>query len=79
MQYLNSTFTIPPPEKVTCCEACVYGRGDHASFCTYLTRIRELSAQLHKWESEALTDILFGDGRQKLFDRLSKPSAKERR
>ena len=33
MKYLQSTFTIPPPERVTCCEACVYGRGEHADWC----------------------------------------------
>jgi hypothetical protein len=33
MQYLNPTFSIAPPAAVTCCEACVYGRGAHAAFC----------------------------------------------
>lgn len=33
MQYLKEKFTVPPPERVTACEACVYGRGEHAAWC----------------------------------------------
>ncbi len=34
MRYLDpAPFSIPPPAQVACCEACVYGRGDHAAFC----------------------------------------------
>jgi hypothetical protein len=31
MMYLQKSFTVPAaPEKITACEACVYGRGHHA-------------------------------------------------
>src|SRR5215469_6954254 len=31
MMYLQNSFTVPAaPEKITACEACVYGRGEHA-------------------------------------------------
>jgi hypothetical protein len=33
MQYLQKTFSIRPPDQVTCCEACVYKRGPHADWC----------------------------------------------
>jgi hypothetical protein len=33
VKYLQPSFTIPPPEKLTCCECCVYGRGEHAKWC----------------------------------------------
>lgn len=33
MQYLNKTFSVAPPKQITCCEACVYGHGQHADFC----------------------------------------------
>jgi len=39
MMYLQGTFTVPAaPEKITACEACVYGRGPHASHCPYFER-----------------------------------------
>jgi hypothetical protein len=32
--YLQKSFTVPvAPEKITACEACVYGRGPHAEWC----------------------------------------------
>lgn len=30
---MGPKFTIPPPGRVTACEACVYGRGEHAEWC----------------------------------------------
>lgn len=33
MKYLQSSFTIERPVKVTCCEQCVYERGPHADWC----------------------------------------------
>jgi hypothetical protein len=34
MMYLQNSFTLPAsPEKITACEACVYGRGPHARWC----------------------------------------------
>jgi len=36
MEYLKPKFTVGPPERVTCCEACVYGRGEHAFWCPML-------------------------------------------
>ena len=36
MKYLSSApFSIGPAAKSTCCEACVYGSGDHAKFCDF--------------------------------------------
>jgi hypothetical protein len=33
MRYLDPTFSVGPPDKVTCCEACVYGAKYHAPWC----------------------------------------------
>ena len=34
MKYLQPSFTVPAaPEKVTACEKCAYGTGDHADWC----------------------------------------------
>lgn len=35
MNYLNPTFTVPAPDKQMpgTCEACVWGRGEHAEGC----------------------------------------------
>jgi hypothetical protein len=34
MMYLQKSFKVPAaPEKITACEACVYGRGPHAPWC----------------------------------------------
>ena len=34
MMYLQKAFTVAAaPEKITECEACVYGRGAHAPWC----------------------------------------------
>ena len=33
MKYLDPSFSVGPPAKVTCCEKCVYGRGEHAPWC----------------------------------------------
>jgi hypothetical protein len=39
MMYLQKSFTFPAaPEKMTACEACVYGRGPHASHCPHFER-----------------------------------------
>jgi hypothetical protein len=36
MMYLQNSFTVPAaPEKISACEACVYGRGPHAPWCQY--------------------------------------------
>lgn len=35
MKYLQPSFTVPAaPEKVTACEKCAYGTGEHADWCT---------------------------------------------
>jgi hypothetical protein len=34
MMYLQKSFTVPAaPEKINCCEKCVYGSGQHAPWC----------------------------------------------
>jgi hypothetical protein len=39
MMYLQNSFTVPAaPEKITACEACVYGRGLHEWWCPVGTR-----------------------------------------
>ena len=39
MMYLQGSFTVPAaPGKITACEACVYGRGPHASHCPRFER-----------------------------------------
>lgn len=48
MKYLEKSFSVPPPEKVTACEQCVYGRGEHAIWC-----IRRLS-EIWKKTTEGL-------------------------
>ena len=46
MMYLQKAFTVPAaPGKISACEACVYGRGLHASWCRYFQR-RECSGPL---------------------------------
>jgi len=42
MQYMRKSFTIPPPRSTGgCCEACVYGRGEHAAWCEkYVGHVR---------------------------------------
>lgn len=30
---MSDKLTFPPPSKVTACEACVYGKGEHAEWC----------------------------------------------
>jgi hypothetical protein len=37
MMYLQKAFTVlARPEKITPCEACVYGRGPHSEWCPAL-------------------------------------------
>ena len=36
MKYLQPSFTVPAaPEKVTACEKCAYGTGNHADSCAF--------------------------------------------
>lgn len=44
MLYQKPTFTLPSSpgaDKLTCCEACVYGRGEHAAWCGLRARPAE--------------------------------------
>jgi len=33
MKYLEKSFSVGPPKKVSACERCVYGTGKHLEFC----------------------------------------------
>jgi len=35
MKYLQTSFTMPQakPDPAMCCDACVFGRGEHAEWC----------------------------------------------
>lgn len=33
MKYLEPSFSVDPPARVTACMRCVYDRGEHAPWC----------------------------------------------
>lgn len=37
MKYLQPSFTMPKaePNPLMCCEACIFGRGEHAEWCDH--------------------------------------------
>lgn len=49
MKYLQPSFTVPAaPEKVTACEACVYGRGLHSEWCPVFNAMVKLRAAVDR-------------------------------
>lgn len=63
MKYLNPSFSVGPPAKVTACDRCVYGRGEHAYWCDYW-----LSVPACVWREALLSDYWNGQAQFGPFD-----------
>ena len=51
MKYLQPSFSMPQakPDPAMCCEACVFGRGEHAAWCSRRGSRAELAFHLAQY------------------------------